>query len=120
MIEVEITYSRKTKKNGNELFIYKDVLIKGHSSDGTLNSIKCCAGVTAITCGLLNLFDKTRCGVEVNKGYFHYTMYSYDKEINYAINALVYQIDGISMTYPSYFNVQFKEIEFNEEEWTTK
>lgn len=116
MIDVMITYYKKTKKNGSENFIYKDVVIKGHSSDGTINSIKCCAGVTAITCGLINLFDDTRCKVEINKGYFHYIMYSYDKEINYAINALVYQIDSISMTYPSYFKVQFKEINNNGEE----
>lgn len=112
MIEVVIKYSKKTYKSGRELFIYKDVSIKGHSSDGTINSIKCCAGVTAITCGLLNLLnDEDRyASVEVNKGYFHFHMGSdYSYEVNYAINALVYQIDSIAMTYPQFFNVQFIE-----------
>lgn len=116
MIEVIVTYSKKTRRSGSEFYIYKDVLIKGHSSDGTMNSIKCCAGVTAITCGLINLLDDYTCRVEINKGYFHYHMINLDREINYAINALVYQIDSISMIYPQYFNIQFKEIEFNGEE----
>ena len=117
MIEVLITYSKKTYKGGRELFIYKDVNIKGHSSDGTINSIKCCAGVTAITCGLVNLLSgETKCSIEINKGYFHYHMSNYEAEINYAINALVYQLDSISMIYPQFFNIQFKEIENNEEE----
>ena len=100
MIEVKITYT-ETKKNGR--YIYKDIIVKGHSSDGTINSIKCCAGVTAITCGLLNLLEDTNCKVEVNKGYFHYHMFRYDSETNYALNALVYQLDSINMIYPSYF-----------------
>lgn len=116
MIDVSVTYSKKTKKSGKEIFIYKDIIIKGHSSDGTINSIKCCAGVTAITCGLINLLDDYVCNVEINKGYFHYHMIKFENEINYAINALVYQIDSISMIYPSYFNVQFKEIQENDEE----
>lgn len=116
MIDVMISYYKKIKKNGSEIFIYKDVVIKGHSSDGTLNSIKCCAGVTAITCGLVNLLSDIKSSVEINKGYFHYHMSNYDVEINYAINALVYQIDSISMIYPQFFNVQFKEINNNGEE----
>lgn len=109
MIDVKITFTKKTYQSGREVFIYKDVVIKGHSSDGTINSIKCCAGVTAITCGLMNLLNTRECSIEVNKGYFKYHMNSYLEEINYAINALVYQIDSISMTYPSFFNVQFIE-----------
>lgn len=119
MIEVTITYSKKTFKSGRELFIYKDVSIKGHSSDGTINSIKCCAGVTAITTGLLNLLDGDTkyCNVEVNKGYFHYHMNDYLEEYNYAINGLVYQLDAITMVYPSYFkNVQFIEENYDGKE----
>ena len=112
MIEVKITYSKKTYSSGREIFIYKDILVKGHSSDGTINSIKCCAGVTAITCGLLNLLDgdSRLCSVEVNKGYFHcVTTKTYNSEIQYALNALVYQLDAIEMIYPQFFNVQFIE-----------
>lgn len=117
MIEVQITYSRKSYKSGRELYIYKDVVIKGHSSDGTLNSIKCCAGVTAITCGLINLFDGITCSIEINKGYFSYHMIRYDEETNYAINALVYQLDNISVIYPQFFKeIQYKEIKNNGEE----
>lgn len=117
MIEVQITYSRKTYRSGRELYIYKDVVIKGHSSDGTLNSIKCCAGVTAITCGLINLFDGITSSIEINKGYFKYHMIRYDEETNYAINALVYQLDSISMIYPQFFKeIQYKEIKNNGEE----
>ena len=112
MIEVKVTYSKKTFKSGREVFHYKDILIKGHSSDGTINSIKCCAGVTAITCGLLNLLEATKCEVEVNKGYFHYKAHiGVEDEVNYAMNCLIYQIDSISMIYPSFF----KEFEFIEE-----
>lgn len=111
MIEVKVTFSKKTFKSGRELFIYKDIIVKGHSSDGTINSTKCCAGVTAITCGLLNLLysDANFCSVEVKKGYFHYHMNNYCHEYNYAINALVYQLDGIEMTYPQFFKTEFIE-----------
>ena len=113
MIEVNVTYTKKTRKvSGNEIFYYKDIVVKGHSSDGTINSIKCCAGVTAITCGLLNLLDgeTNYCSVEVNKGYFHYHMNSnYSAEINFAINALVYQLDSISMIYPQFFKFNYIE-----------
>ena len=91
MIEVKITYTKKTYKSGRELFIYKDVSIKGHASEGTLTSTKCCAGVTAITCGLMNIFEISYCDVTINKGLFVYHMKKYNDEINYAINALVYQ-----------------------------
>ena len=112
MIEVRITYSKKTFASGREVFNYKDIIIKGHSSDGSINSIKCCAGVTAITCGLLNLLEATKCEVEVNKGYFHYIAHKgVEQEVNYAMNALVYQLDSISSIYPSFF----KEFEFIEE-----
>ena len=103
MIEVKITYSKKTYKSGRELFIYKDVIIKGHASEGDLTSTKCCAGVTAITCGLMNIFDRECCDVTINKGLFTYHMKEYNNEINYAINALVYQLDSISMIYPKFF-----------------
>ena len=120
MIEAVVKYSKKTFKGGRELFIYKDIVIKGHSSDGTINSIKCCAGVTAITCGLINLLEygnKRYCSVEINKGYFHYQFGSqYNAEINYAINALIYQLDSIQMTYPTLFkDIQFIEEKNNEE-----
>lgn len=108
MIEVKITYT-ETKNTGR--YIYKDIIVKGHSSDGTINSLKCCAGVTAITCGLLNLVDGVTSRIEVNKGLFHFHMVRYDAEVNYAMNTLVYQLDSIQMTYPSYF----KSFEFIEE-----
>lgn len=113
MIEVKIVYSKKLYKSGREVFTYKDIIIKGHSSDGTINSIKCCAGVTAITCGLVNLLCDTTCSVEINKGYFHYHANQKEmaNDINYGINALVYQLDSISMVYPKFF----KEFEFIEE-----
>ena len=112
MIVVNITYTRKLYKSGREVFIYKDVIIKGHSSDGSINSIKCCAGVTAITCGLINLLkDDLDCNVEINKGYFHYHLVNYTAELNYAINALIYQLDSISTIYPSFF----KDFIWNEE-----
>ena len=105
MIDVKITYTKKLYRSGRELFIYKDISVTGHSSDGTINSIKCCAGVTAITCGLINLLkDDLDCNVEINKGYFHYHMVNYTAELNYAMNALIYQLDSISMIYPSFFN----------------
>ena len=113
MIEVNVTYTKKTNKSGNEKYIYKDIVVKGHSSDGSINSIKCCAGVTAITCGLLNLLrgETNMCNVEVNKGYFHFHKNTgYSNEINYAINALVFQLDAISMIYPSFFKFNYKEI----------
>lgn len=112
MIDIKVTYTKKTFKSGRELFIYKDIVVKGHSSDGTLNSIKCCASVTAVTCGLLNLLEgeKRFCSVEVNKGYFHYQMgCDYNVEINYAVNAMIYQLDFIEMSYPKFFNVQYIE-----------
>lgn len=110
MIEVKIKYSKKTYASGREIFNYKDIIIKGHSSDGTINSIKCCAGVTAITCGLINLLEGGKCSVEVNKGFFHYTAHKeVEKEINYAINAMVYQLDSISVIYPSFFKIEFIE-----------
>lgn len=111
MIEVKITFTKKLYRSGRENFIYKDISVKGHSSDGTLNSTKCCAGVTAITCGLVNLFDDT-CSVEINKGYFHFHMNDYSSEINYAVNALVYQLDNIQMIYPQFFK-KFEFIEVN-------
>ena len=118
MIEVIVTYTKKTRKvSGNEVFYYKDIVVKGHSSDGTINSIKCCAGVTAITCGLLNLLsnETNYCSVEVNKGYFHYHKNtSYSAEINFAINALVYQLDSIGMIYPNFFKFEYKEIQEDE------
>lgn len=104
MIEVKITFTKKLYTSGREVFNYKDVIIKGHSSDGSINSIKCCAGVTAITTGLINLLEDSKCAVEINKGYFHYTAYKdVEQEVNFAINALVYQLDSISMIYPSFF-----------------
>ena len=112
MIEVNVIYSKKTKSCGREIYTYKDIVVKGHSSDGTINSIKCCAGVTAITCGLLNLLDGETnfCSVEVNKGYFHYHKTKNDSfEINYAINALVYQLDSIGMIYPHFFKFNYIE-----------
>ena len=116
MIRVIVKFTRKLYKSGRELFIYKDISVTGHSSDGTINSLKCCAGVTAITCGLMNIFDDITSDVTINKGYFHYRMKKFDNEINYAINALVYQLDGISITYPSYIDIQFIEEKTNGEE----
>ena len=112
MIEVKVVYTRKTYQSGRELFIYKDLLVKGHSSDGTPNSIKCCAGVTAVTCGLLNLLEGEGkyCTIEVRKGYFHFVKGSaYSDEINYAINGLVYQLDFIQLTYPQFFKTTYIE-----------
>lgn len=118
MIEIKVTYSRKTYKSGRELFIYKDISVRGHSSDGTINSTKCCAGVTAVTCGLLNLLngDTRFCVVEVSKGYFHYHMNNYYEEYNSAINAMVYQLDFIEMSYPNFFDVQYIEENNNDEQ----
>ena len=107
MIEVIVKYN--VMKRGS--YIYKDVIIKGHSSDGTINSIKCCAGVTAITCGLVNYLYDTSCKVDINKGYFHFHSHKYEKDINIAIDAMLYQLDAIQMTYPSYF----KEFQFIKE-----
>lgn len=116
MIEVQISYSKRQYKSGREKFIYKDLLVKGHASNGTLNSIKCCAGVTAITCGVFHLLDNSLCKVEVNKGYFHLVAYKqYDEEINSIFHVLIYQLANISTIYPEFFNeFQFKEIKQDE------
>lgn len=112
MIEVKVIYTKKVfKTTGREYFIYKDIYVKGHSSDGTINSIKCCAGVTAITCGLINLVNEVEGNIEINKGYFHFHRKKGGYDIDYAMNALVYQLDHISMVYPNFF----KEFEFIEE-----
>lgn len=117
MIEVIIKYSRKTYHSGREIFFYKDIVVKGHSSDGTLNSIKCCAGVTAVTCGLINLLRDTFTEVEINKGYFHYRCTEkYSAEVNYAVNAMVYQLDSISVTYPQFFKFTFIEEKYDGEQ----
>lgn len=117
MIEVKVTFSKKTYKSGRENFIYKDISVTGHSSDGTINSIKCCAGVTAITCGLVNLINGEEGNtIEINKGYFHFHSIRYYDEINYAINALVFQLDNISCIYPQFFkDFQFIEVKENGE-----
>ena len=106
MISVEIHYTKKEYDSGREKYIFKDIFVNGHScNDGTPNAIKCCAGVTAVTCGLINLLSENRyCAVEIRKGYFHYKYLKLNEEINYAINALVYQLESIYITYPNHFN----------------
>lgn len=113
MIKVEIHYYKKTFQSGREKFIYKDIFVIGHSSDGTTKSIKCCAGVTAITCGLVHLLSNTTCLVQINKGFFHYRMGRFEDETNYAINALVFQLENIYTIYPEFFS-DFQFIEEKE------
>lgn len=104
MIKVVIKFTKKTYKSGREKFIYNDISIKGHSSDGTLNSLKCCAGVTAITSGIIHLVDLSLCCIELNKGYFHISVHHFDDELNYALHTLVYQLVNVATIYPEFFN----------------
>ena len=113
MIRVEIHYYKKTFQSGREKFIYKDIFVSGHSSDGTINSIKCCAGVTAVTCGLIHLLSESTCLVQINKGFFHYKKGRFEEEINYAVNALVFQLENIYNIYPQFFS-EFNFIEEKE------
>ena len=114
MIEVEIHYYKKQYKSGREKYIYKDLSVKGHASNGTLNSIKCCAGVTAITCGVFHLVDLSYSNIEVNKGYFHLKSFKFDEETNYIYSILVYQLANIATIYPEFF----KDFNFIEEKQT--
>lgn len=112
MIEVTIHYKKKTFKSGRERFIYKDLVVKGHSSDGSINAIKCCAGVTAVTCGSIYALDVTECNIEINKGYFKFTSFEqHSEEMDIIIDTIVHQLANISTIYPQFF----KEFNFIEE-----
>lgn len=111
MIDVTIQFERKTFKSGRERYIYKDLIVKGHSNDGSIKAIKCCAGVTAITCGSIYAMDFTECNVEINKGYFHCsTFLNHSMDLDIILDTLVHQLANISTIYPQFFN-EFKFIE---------
>lgn len=112
MIEIKVSYWKRTYNSGREKFYYNYISVKGHSSDGTLNSIKCCAGVTAITTGVLAMFDVDDCDIKLNKGFFELiTKKSSSDDVHRTVNTLVYQLANIATIYPEYF----KEFNFIEE-----
>lgn len=119
-VEVEYCNVHTGRNKQNDLFIYPLFRVSGHANDGTINSIKCCAGVTAILSGLQRLVvggDKDTCVLK--RGYFEYRLINKHIDIikdnidtQYALNVALCQLFNVSKMYPSLFEkFEMKEVE---------
>ena len=115
MIEVKVIYTnlpKITKHTKTDFFVYREVEVKGHAEHtGYTNNTRVCAGISAITLGIIRLLDEQH-KVEYHKGYFHVHVDRAinqefkdvcDKESVYALNTLVCQLYEIYKNYPNAF-----------------
>lgn len=115
MIEVKVIYTNlphTTKHTKTDFFVYREVEVKGHAEHtGYTNNTRVCAGISAITLGIIRLLDEKH-KVEYSKGYFHVHVdckidkefrNTCDKESVYALNTLVCQLFEIYKNYPNAF-----------------
>lgn len=120
VVEVEYCNVHTGRNKQTDLFIYPTFIVKGHANDGTINSIKCCAGVTAILSGLKRLVvggDKDTCVLK--RGYFEYRLINKKLEIikenidtQYALNVALCQLFNVYKMYPSLFEkFEMREVE---------
>lgn len=113
MIDIQVELVCIPLKNGNEYYHYEKFNVNGHANDGTINSIKCCAGVTAILVGLPSQFITNNYIIE--KGNFEYwcnetDISRWDTQTDFALNCALYQLWEVYHMYPSLFK-SFKIIE---------
>lgn len=111
MIQVEVKYHNANDtrtRNLPDYFIYTDFVVTGHASDGTINSIKCCAGVTAILYGIRRLVSGVYDTLTINKGEFQYHFFGKDyraeRDTMYAMNTILCQLYDVYLCYPNLFS----------------
>ena len=102
MIDVKITYRRKNTIE--EKYEYLTLEVKGHANSGDMNSVKCCAGVSAILMGEAFVFDERYCNVKIEKGYFSYKRIKSNEENNISVYVMICQLFNVYQTYPHLFN----------------
>ena len=116
MIEVRIVYTNVPKITKNchaDFFIYKEIEVKGHAENsGYYNNIRVCAGISAVTLGIIRLINDCQYQVEHRRGYFHmWTNWQINKSFKqqvdrdtvYAMNTVLCQLYEIYKNYPTAF-----------------
>lgn len=106
MIEVNIKYYTTKRGKTKKLNVYPLIEVVGHANNGTIQSIKCCAGITAVLLGFSNCVYKEVDNVKITKGYFKYVIYSniaYNLETMCMAHCVVSQLYVIYKTYPQFF-----------------
>lgn len=131
MIEVEVKYYKvnighvtKNNPDGIEMFVVTDMIVKGHANDGTTNSVKCCAGVTAILTGFMRVVNHYLSTCTLSKGDFEYhfrgSKIEYtDLDMYYGANCVWCQLFDVYKMYPHLFK-RFDMIEVERENYYAK
>ena len=101
MIEVKITLGTRNKTM--KYNYYKEIVVKGHANDGTIQSIKCCSAVTAMLLGFANCECGTENEVKLERGYFKFTNVAYYDHTMCICDLLVSQLDALYKVYPHLF-----------------
>lgn len=116
MIEVRVNY--KVEKGARTTrYFYTKVLVIGHANNGSMDSIKCCAGVTAILGGFKKCVVGSFDNAILEKGLFEYTTYTTKfyqiSDTQIQLDCVINQLYEIYRCYPHLF----KKFEFIEERW---
>lgn len=105
MITVEIIY-KKLNHPTEDVFFYKKVLVTGHANSGDMDSIKCCAGVTAILGGFKQCVIGAYDSVDLKKGSFEYNTYgdySDLKTTQIQLDCVIFQLFSVYQCYKHLF-----------------
>lgn len=116
MITVKAKYLSRRTRDGI-VVIYTELIVEGHASNGDMDSIKCCAGVTAVLLGFAKIVSGAHDYVKLDKGCFYYRLWDTkcnEKETRYALDLVINQLYEIYKTYPSLFK-KFELIEIAKE-----
>ena len=134
MIEVKIRYVNipfVSKHTKTDFFIYNEIEVKGHAENtGYYNNTRVCAGVSAVTLGIMRLLNEDF-KTEHHRGYFHCWTdckinqafkNQCDRESVYALNTIVCQLYEIYKNYPNAFKRfdLIEEKENNDEQEITR
>lgn len=105
MIEVKAFYKKHYTKTKGAVITFDELIVVGHANDGELNSIKCCASVTAILYGFTKVVTGATDIVKMEKGYFHYKNFNStgDKNTRCSLDLVIIQLYEVYKTYPNLF-----------------
>lgn len=101
MIEVKITLGTRNKTM--KYNFYKEIEVSGHANDGTIQSIKCCASVTAMLLGFANCECGDENKVKLEKGYFKFECRVYNDHTMCICDLLISQLEVLYKVYPHLF-----------------